>query len=425
MKAPAEDKGDAPGVRWGEPPSQAGSGLTFAEFVALIALMMGITAYSVDNLLPAFDYIRASFKVHDPNSLQLLVYGYMIAFAITQLVYGPISDMVGRRPVLTVGLTIYIAGCVLAIVAPSFEILMLSRVIQGIGSAAARVLAVAIVRDRFSGREMARVMSLTMVVFLIVPIFAPAIGSLLLLFGPWQWIFGSMLALAVILAIWFGLRMPETLHPEYRFPFSMRRVSSAITLTVSTRVSLGYSTAVGLMLGCVMAYVGSAQQILETTVYGLGPTFSVYFALVAATMAAGSLLNSRIVRRFGMRRLSHAGILAFTLMAALQLVIALWFAGHPPLTLFVAAVALAMFLFSLTVPNFNAMAMEPLGAVAGTAASFIGAYTTLIGALAGLVVGQSFDGTVTPLAAGYFVLSVSCLAVILWTERGRLSVLKN
>ena len=322
-------------------------------------------------------------------------------------------------------MTIYIIGCVLAIFASSFEVLMVSRVVQGIGSAAARVLAVAIVRDRFSGREMARVMSLTMVVFLIVPIFAPAIGSLLLLFGPWQWIFASMLILAVILTVWFGLRMPETLHPEYRFPFSLRRIGSAIALTVTTRVSFGYSTAVGLMLGCVMAYVGSAQQILETTVYGLGPTFSVYFALVAGTMAAGSLLNSRIVRRFGMRRLSHAGVVGFALMAGLQLASALVFKGHPPLAFFVASIALAMFLFSLTVPNFNALAMEPLGAVAGTAASFIGAYTTLMGALCGLAVGQSFDGTVTPLAAGYFVLSVSCLLVILWTERGRLSILRN
>ena len=253
MSTPADKEGDPAGERSGEPSPQAASRLPFAEFVALVALMMGITAYSVDNLLPAFDFIRASFQVRDPNSLQLLVYGYMVAFAITQLIYGPISDMVGRRAVLLAGMAIYIAGCVLAIFAPSFEILMLSRVIQGIGSAAARVLAVAIVRDRFSGREMARVMSLTLVVFLIVPIFAPAIGSLLLLFGPWQWIFGSMLVLALILALWFGVRMPETLHPEYRFPFSMRRIGSAIALTVTTRVSFGYATAVGLMLGCVMA----------------------------------------------------------------------------------------------------------------------------------------------------------------------------
>jgi DHA1 family bicyclomycin/chloramphenicol resistance-like MFS transporter len=423
MRAPADSEGDPAGTQGPDLPPA--SRLSFAEFVALIALMMGITAYSVDNLLPAFDFIRSSFQVRDPNSLQLLVYGYMVAFAITQLVYGPVSDMVGRRPILIFGMTIYIAGCVLAIFASSFEVLMVSRVVQGIGSAAARVLAVAIVRDRFSGREMARVMSLTMVVFLIVPIFAPAIGSLLLLFGPWQWIFASMLILAVILTVWFGLRMPETLHPEYRFPFSLRRIGSAIALTVTTRVSFGYSTAVGLMLGCVMAYVGSAQQILETTVYGLGPTFSVYFALVAGTMAAGSLLNSRIVRRFGMRRLSHAGVIGFALMAGLQLASALVFNGHPPLAFFVASIALAMFLFSLTVPNFNALAMEPLGAVAGTAASFIGAYTTLMGALCGLAVGQSFDGTVTPLAAGYFVLSVSCLLVILWTERGRLSILRN
>jgi MFS transporter, DHA1 family, multidrug resistance protein len=240
--------------------------LSFAEFVALIALMMGVTAFAIDNLLPAFDVLGAVFRVDDPNRLQLLVYGYMIAFAVAQIGYGPLSDMLGRRPVLLVGLAIFTIGSLLALVAPSFEVLLLARVIQGIGTAAARVLAVSIVRDRYSGREMARVMSLTMMVFLIVPVFAPTIGTALLLAGGWRAIFASMLALAVGLAVWFGLRMPETLHPEYRFPLSFARIGQAVRLTVSTRISLGYATAVGLMMGCLMGYIGSAQQILETSV---------------------------------------------------------------------------------------------------------------------------------------------------------------
>ncbi|MGE0750377.1 MAG: multidrug effflux MFS transporter [Variibacter sp.] len=393
--------------------------------MGIVALMMGMTAYSVDNLLPAFDSLRAGFALADPNAPQLLVYGYMMAFALAQIAYGPISDMVGRRPVLIGGMAIYMAGCVLAIVAPSFSMLMVSRVIQGIGSAAARVLAVAIVRDRFEGREMARVMSLAMMVFLIVPIFAPALGSGLLMVGPWPLIFVSMFAVALTLSLWFGRRMPETLHPEFRFPFSAQKIASAVALTATTREALGYSTGVGLMMGCVLGYVGSAQQILETTVYGLGSSFSLYFALVAATMAVGSLLNSRVVRRFGMRRLSHGAIIGFTAIAGVLVVVALAYGGRPPLALFIGLVAAAMFLFALTVPNFNTMAMEPLGAVAGTAAAFIGAYTTLLGALCGLAVGQSFNGTVVPLAAGYFILSALCLLVVLWTERGRLFVARH
>jgi DHA1 family bicyclomycin/chloramphenicol resistance-like MFS transporter len=189
-----------------------------------------------------------------------------------------------------------------------------------------------------------------------------------------------------------------------------------------TRVAIGYSTAVGLMMGCLMAYIGSAQQILETSVYGLGPVFTLYFGLIAATMAVGSLLNSRLVRSAGMRRMGHAGICGFALVAVAQLVGALLYGGHPPLAWFVVTVALNLMLFSVTVPNFNAMAMEPLGAIAGTASSFIGAYTTLAGALLGLAVGQAFDGTVTPLAGGFVLYSAACILVVLWTERGRLFV---
>lgn len=392
----------------------------FAEFVSLIALMMAVSAFSIDNLLPAFDAIRAQYRVGNANDLQLLVYGFMLAFASVQFVYGPVSDVVGRRPVLLFGLAIYGLGSLLALVAPDFPTLLAARVIQGLGAASPRVLAVTIVRDRYAGREMARVMSLTMLVFLIVPVFAPAIGSLLMLLGSWRWIFLSTLALAVGLAAWFGLRMPETLHPEYRLSFSPSRIAGAIKLTVTTRVALGYSTAVGLMMGCLMAYIGSSQQILGSEVYRLGAAFPLFFAMVAATMGIGSLANSRLIRRVGMHRMSHTGILGFVLVAAAQLTAALFFQGAPPLWLFLALLALNMLLFNLTVPNFNALAMEPLGAVAGTAASLIGSYTTMTGAFCGFVIGRAFNGTVIPLAAGFFALGLLCLLVVLWTERGRL-----
>jgi DHA1 family bicyclomycin/chloramphenicol resistance-like MFS transporter len=392
----------------------------FLEFVSIIALMMGVTAFATDNLLPALDVIRAEFRVANPNHLQLLVYGYMIVFAVAQLFWGPLSDIVGRRPVLLAGLAIFMAGCVLSVLAWRFDVLLLSRVIQGLGAAAGRVLAVTIVRDRYAGREMARVMSLAMLVFLMVPVFAPAIGTVLVSVGSWHSVFASSLAVAVLLALWFGLRMPETLHPEYRFPFSVARIAKALRLTATTRVSIGYATAVGLMFGCLMAYIGSSQQILETSVYGLGPLFSFYFALVAITMGAGSLLNSQLVRRLGMRRLSHAGVCGFLFLATLQVAAALAYGGKPPLALFMTLLSASFFLFSLTVPNFNALAMQPLGAIAGTASSFIGAYTTLLGAVFGLLVGQSFNGTVIPFGIGFFALSLGCLAVVLWTERGSL-----
>jgi len=396
------------------------SGPGFAEFVAIIALMMAVTAISIDNLLPAFPAIEARFAVADPNRLQLLVYVYMIGFGVAQIVYGPISDTVGRRPVLLGSLAIYVIGCGLAMVAPSFFWLLAARIIQGIGAAGGRVLSVAIVRDRFSGREMASVMSLTMMVFLIVPMIAPAIGGMMLALGSWVYVFVSMLVLAFWLAVWFSLRMPETLHPEYRRPLSPAATWAAIRLTLRTRVAIGYTTALGLLTGCIMGYVGSAQQVFDTGLYHLGPLFPLAFGLVAGAMGTATLINARVVRRLGMRAMSHGGVIAFTLVGLLQVAVGLAYDGHPPLALFLAILALNQFLISFAMPNFNALALEPLGAIAGTASSFLGFYTTILGAFCGFVIGQAFDGTVLPVGIGYAALGGLALIVVAWTERGRL-----
>lgn len=393
---------------------------SFAEFVLICALMMGLVSLSLDNLLPAFGPIGAELAVESENNLQLLISVFMIGFAVMQPIYGPIADALGRRPVVLFGLIVVAAGSLLAITAKDFGILLAARAVQGLGAASLRVLAITIVRDRFEGREMARVMSLVMMIFIIVPVFAPATGSVLLFIGNWHLIFASTLALAMVVAIWFGGRMPETLHPEYRMGLSLRRTADGFRRTATTRESAGYATAMGLMFGCLITYISLAPQIFETDVYGLGPWFPAVFGAIAALMGVASYLNARLVRRLGMRRLSHAGLLGFMACAALQAAFAFAFDGRPPLVLFGALLGLAHFLFSLTVPNFNAMAMAPLGAIAGTASSLIGFYTTLIGALIAVGAGRAFDGTVTPLPVTYLAVSVACLGIVLWTEKGRL-----
>ena len=396
------------------------TGPGFAEFVAIIALMMAVTAISIDNLLPAFPAIEARFAVADPNRLQLLVYVYMIGFGVAQIVYGPVSDTIGRRPVLLASLAVYVVGCGLAMVAPSFGWLLAARIIQGVGAAGGRVLSVAIVRDRFAGREMASVMSFTMMVFLIVPMIAPAIGGMMLALGSWVYVFVSMLVLAFWLTVWFSWRMPETLHPEYRRPLSPAATWAAIRLTLRNRVAIGYTTALGLLTGCIMGYVGSAQQVFDTGLYHLGPLFPLAFGLVAGAMGTATLINARAVRRLGMRTLSHAGVIAFTLVGLMQVGVGLAYDGHPPLALFLSILALNQFLISFAMPNFNALALEPLGAIAGTASSFLGFYTTILGALCGFLIGQAFDGTVLPVGIGYAALGGLALLVVAWTERGRL-----
>lgn len=393
---------------------------SFLEFVLLIALVMGLISLSIDNLLPAFEPIREAFAIPDANELQLILTAYMGGFALMQLVWGPVSDIIGRRPVLMLGLAIYTAGTLLAIFANSFETLLLARAVQGGGGAAARVLAVTIVRDRFEGRDMARVMSLTMMIFIVVPVIAPATGGVILMVGSWRLIFVSMLLLVLVVAFWFGLRMPETLRPQFRLRFSVRQIGASIARTATTRAAFGNATAMGLTMACLMTYLGMSQQIFETDIYGLGRWFPLAFALIAICMGLASFVNSRLVRRLGMRRLSQAGLLGFIIMAGVLLLQALLFDGRPPLLLFGAALAGAHFLMSLTMPNFNAMAMEPLGDIAGTASSFIGCYTTLLGAVGGYLIGQTYDHTITPLAIAYLGLGLACLAVTLWTEGGRL-----
>lgn len=393
---------------------------SFFEFVALIALMMGTTAFSIDNLLPAFDQIRADLSVPRASDLQLIVTAFMIGFAIMQLVFGTISDVIGRKPALMIGLSIYALGCALAAMTDSFAVLLIARGIQGMGAAAGRVLSVAIVRDRFKGQEMARVMSLSMMVFLIVPVVAPSIGSAILLVGSWHFIFLAMFALAVVLAVWFAIRMPETLHPEYRVSFSVTGIVRGMRLTLTNRKAFGYATGMGLMMGSLMAYVGSAQQIFDSEIYHLGVWFPLAFSSVAAVMSVASFLNSKLVRTVGMRHLSHGGVIGFTLVGAVQVGLALAYHGQPPLILFCGLLALNQALFALTVPNFNSMAMEPLGAIAGTASSFIGFYTTMLGAVLGMAFGQAVAGSVLPLVLGYLVLGVLALGATLWAENGRL-----
>lgn len=402
-------------------PAQRGEAAPgFTEFVALVALMMGVTAFSIDNLLPAFSHIQNHFRVTEANDLQLVITAYMLGFGIMQVVFGTLSDVIGRKKTLMAGLVVYTAGCALAMVAESFTLLLAARMIQGFGAAAARVLSVAIVRDRFEGRDMARVMSFCMMVFLIIPVIAPSIGSVILLVGEWHMIFGAMMTLGLVLALWFGLRMPETLPPARRVPFSPRAILAGMGRVIGNRRTFLYTTAMGLMLGSLMAYIAVAQQTFENGIYHLGHFFPLAFAAIAGVMSIASFLNAKLVRTIGMRRLSHFGMIGFALMGAAQVAAGYIWGGAPPVVLYCALIALAQALFAITVPNFNSIAMEPMGAVAGTASSFIGFYTTLFGAALGVVVGRSFDGTVLPLGYGYMLLGLAAVVVVLIAENGRL-----
>jgi DHA1 family bicyclomycin/chloramphenicol resistance-like MFS transporter len=389
----------------------------FAEFVAMMATLMALTALSIDVMLPALPQIRDEFGLADPNRQQLVVSLYVVGFAFGQLFHGPLSDALGRKPVLLVGLAIYAVASFACIVAWSFDALLAARFLQGLANAAPRIVAIAVVRDIYGGRRMAEVMSFVMMVFIVVPVIAPSVGGAFLLVGSWHLIFAALCVVALAAVVWTGLRLPETRAPGERQPLSPAWLAGAFREAAGNRQTLGYTLATGAIFGALMGYINSAQQIF-VEVYELGAWFPAVFGLVACAIALASFCNSRLVMRLGMRRISHAALLGFVAVACLHVGLAAF--GRPPLAAFVALLALALFCFGLIMPNFNAIAMEPMGRIAGTASSFVGAVTTALAAVLGLYVGQRFDGSVVPLLAGFAACGTLGLAIVLVTERGRL-----
>ncbi len=384
-----------------------------------MALLMALNALAIDIMLPGLQEIGASLGVENENHRQYVISAYLIGFAIAQLAYGPVSDRFGRRVPMFFGLAVYIVSSLCAILVPSFAALLALRFIQGIGSAAMRVITVSIVRDIFGGRAMAEVMSLIMMVFMVVPVLAPGTGQVVMLFGEWHLIFVFMAVMAAVIGAWMYVRLPETLHPEDVRPFTARSVLEGFRIVLTDRVALCYTLASTFIFGALFGFINSAQQIY-VGIYGLGVWFPVAFAGVAAFMALSSFVNARLVGRFGMRRLSHGALVGFLAINALWLALTLLWPGHLPFAIFIVLFALSMFQFGWIGSNFNSLAMEPLGHVAGTASSVLGFMGTAGGTIIGAIIGQSFNGTALPLVTGFFTLSVIGLIFVLIAERGKL-----
>ncbi|WP_372422409.1 multidrug effflux MFS transporter [Salinarimonas chemoclinalis] len=391
--------------------------MTFREFVAMVAALMALNALAIDIMLPAIQDIGAALAVADPNERQAILPAYLAGFGVGQLLVGSVSDRFGRRPVLLAGLVFYVAAAILCAFAPTFAALIVGRVVQGLASAAPRVVTASIVRDCYGGRRMASVLSLAMTIFMAVPVVAPSIGQAILLVAPWRAIFVLLAVYGVAMMLWTGLRLPETLAPERRRGIGPRALAAAFREVFTTRQTLGYAIAAGTMFGAMFSFIVSAEQILAD-LYGLGPLFPVAFAVMAGGMAVSSLVNARLVGRMGARRLSHAGVTLFALIAATALALAL----ADLLTLWPLLVLLAgaMLLVGLIFANFNALAMEPMGHMAGTASSVFGSVTTLLAAIIGGAVGRAFDGTVVPLFAAWLLLGLVAIVTIAVTEKGRL-----
>jgi DHA1 family bicyclomycin/chloramphenicol resistance-like MFS transporter len=382
-----------------------------------MAALMALNALAIDVMLPALPYMGEALGVSSENERQFVISSYMLGMGIAVLAFGPLTDRFGRRGPLLAGMGLYILAAIAAIFAPSFAILLALRFVQGMGAASVRVIATAVVRDRYVGSEMAAVMSLTFMVFMAIPIVAPGLGQLILLVGEWHYIFLFMGGLASLFWIWTFCRLPETLPLDARRPLSFKGVIDGFVIVLTNRTSLCYGLAGTFLFGALFGFISSSQQIY-VDIYGLGVYFPVAFAAVAGLMAISSFTNSRVVGRVGMRRLSHGAMLSFTGFAAVWLSFAV--TGFLPFWLFFPLLAIIMFSFGWAASNMNSLSMEPLGEVAGTAAAAFGFIQTVGGALIGSYTGQHFNGTTVPAATGYFAMGLLALACILVAERGKL-----
>jgi DHA1 family bicyclomycin/chloramphenicol resistance-like MFS transporter len=390
--------------------------MSFAEFVMLMATVMALTALATSMMLAVLAEIGKTFGV-DTTSTQSVLTAFFIGFSVGQFVVGPISDRFGRRPVLIGGLALYLVGSAMCVVAPSFETLLIARFMQGLGAAAPRVITISVVRDCYSGRRMASVMSLAMTVLMVIPVIAPTLGQVVVLAAPWQWIFVFLTLYGVVIMTWMYLRLPETLAPENTRSLQPLAIMDAARQALTTRQTLGYMLATGVAQGFLLATLYAAPQVMGELL-GMGTYFTVAFGIAAAAMSFGQFLNSQLVGRLGMRFLSHGAIVVGTLLSVALLLLAR--ANMVEAIGYTAFMCVINALFMAASSNFNALAMEPQGRIAGTASSLFGSVTTMLQAMIAHTIGQAYDGTMLPLATGMVACGVTVIVIAAITERGRL-----
>lgn len=386
------------------------------EFVPLIALLMALVALSIDAMLPALPDIGNDLGAAQRNDAQLVVTALFLGLGFGQILFGPLSDYIGRKPAICAGLALFLAGCIVSILAPSFEAMLAGRVLQGVGVAAPRIVSVALVRDQYEGRRMARIMSFAMAVFILVPTLAPALGQGLLWVADWRAIFIMLFATAAIAGIWLLLRQPETLPAERRMPFSLRALAQSALEVLRSRQAVGYTLAIGFIFSPFIAYLSTAQQIFQDA-YGVGALFPAYFAALALSFGVTSLVNSHLVMRYGMRRLSDLAAIGVTLVSLASWGGVFAFDGLPPLWMFIVSLMLVFGGVGLIFGNLNALAMQPLGHIAGVGAALVALISTLVSVPLGGVIGYTFDGTLYALLGSFALFGAATFAAMRWAAR--------
>lgn len=389
---------------------QAGS----KEFIVLMAAMMSIVAISIDAMLPALGIIGQDLQVAHINHTQYIISSIFAGMAIGQLICGPLSDAIGRKNILYCSLALYLAGTIACAMADSIAVMLAGRFIQGLGVAGPYISCMSIVRDKFSGRAMARVMSLVMMIFIMVPAIAPALGQGILFAASWHAIFIFYIFYALAILIWITFRLEETLPPQKRIPFKASAIANGFRMVIGNRTTLSYMVCAGLIFGSLIGYLNSCQQIFQNQ-FGVGDKFALYFGMLALVFGVSSLANARLVEKHGMRYLCMRATLA--IIAASAIFVGLHFVTTVTLPMFLLYAAAVFFAFGLLFGNLNALAMEPMGAIAGIAAAIIGSTSSILSMVLGTAIGQLYNNSLLPIGAGFLVLATVALAIMLFEQR--------
>ncbi|AUX70850.1 Bcr/CflA subfamily drug resistance transporter [Porphyrobacter sp. HT-58-2] len=386
------------------------------ELLWMMAMLMALNAFGIDAILPALDALARDLSVNG-NDRQFVIGVYLLTAGMGALVPGALADRFGRRPILLGSVAVYIVLSVLSALAPTYDALIAVRAAQGFFAAGIVALPPAIIRDRVGGDKMARMMSLIFVIFLMVPAVAPTIGEAILQVGNWRAIFGVMAGLGVLMGAWVHIRLPESLSDENKQPIEPRAIAANMTRALALPSTAGYVIGSALVFGALFGFINSSQQLITET-FGAGDIFPLVFAVCAGSMALASWSNSRIVERFGARRVSHTALFAFIVISACQVVFA--FQPDEQLWQFVPLMAINMALLGFIGSNFGAIAMNPFFAIAGAASSAHGFVRMTMAAVLGGAIGYAFDGTARPLALALLASGITCLVLVLLSEKGKL-----
>lgn len=393
--------------------TSSNSKISTQEFTLLVALLMSIVAISIDALLPALGIISSEITLAYPNQVQLVISALFLGMAIGQLVCGPLSDATGRKKVLYSGIVLFLAGSVLCFFAQDITTLLIGRFIQGLGVSGPYVSAISIVRDKYAGREMAKVMSLVMMIFIMVPAIAPSLGQAILLIAAWRYVFVLYVIYAVIIGLWIFLRLEETLPKENRIPFSVTGFVDGFKEVICNRTTMGYTLCMGLFFGSFVGYLNSSQQIFQVQ-FGTGKMFTVYFGVLALVFGVASLFNSQLVEKWGMHYISKRAVWAIIVSSGLFL--GLHALSEIQLWMFMIYASVLFFAFGLIFGNVNAMAMEPMGHVAGIASAIIGSVSSIISMVIGTAIGQMYNNTLIPVTTGFLVMTILALFLMAFAD---------